>query len=85
MVRSQNDLYMVNLNAEGNSNHDNLMTSLGTEKLTLAELQRAAVNILRVILDLPVMEPDAATDDSAGAKQCPSAEFGEIKSRVIID
>ena len=43
MVRSQNDLYMVNLNAEGNSNHDNLMTSLGTEKLTrrqFASLQR---------------------------------------------
>lgn len=56
MVRSQNDLYMVNLNAERNSNHDNLMTSLGTEKLTLAELQRSAVNILRVLLDLPAME-----------------------------
>lgn len=85
MVRSQNDVYMVNEDAESNSNNDNLTSSLGTQKLTLAELQRSAANILRVLLELPAMEISCETEAPVYAKLRESAEFGDIKSRVLID
>ncbi len=58
MVRSQNDVYMVinNNGAEINSNHDDLEEALETGRLTIAELQRCAMNILKFILHSPVME-----------------------------
>ena len=56
MVRAQNDLYMVTADAEAAADKDNLLRSLGTEKVTLGELQRCALNLLNVIMHMPVME-----------------------------
>ncbi len=58
MIRSQNDLYMVVEDAEANSKKDNTLESMGTEKLTLGEVQRSAMNVLKVIMRLPVMDRD---------------------------
>ena len=56
MVRAQNDLYMVTADAEEAADKDNLLRNLGTEKVTLGELQRVAMNVLRIIMHMPVME-----------------------------
>ena len=56
MVRSQNDIYMVVPDAEDAVEKDNLLISLGTEKVTLGELQRCAMNVLGVVMKMPVME-----------------------------
>ena len=56
MVRSQNDMFMVVSDSEGNSNNDNILESVGTPKLTLGEVQRGAMNVLRVVIDMPVMD-----------------------------
>lgn len=56
MVRAQNDLYMVTADAEEASDKDNLLRNLGTEKVTLGELQRVAMNVLRIIMHMPVMD-----------------------------
>ena len=85
MVRSQNDIHMVNEDAQGNSNKDNLMSSLGTDKLTLAELQRSALNILRVLLELPAMEISCKTEAPMYSGLRESEGATDIKSRVIID
>ena len=52
-VRAQNDLNMVNADAEKNSGHDNLDSALLEGKLTRAELARGASNILRFLLKTP--------------------------------
>ena len=52
-VRAQNDLNMVNGDAEANSGHDNLESALAEGKLTRAELARGAGNILRFLLKTP--------------------------------
>lgn len=84
MIRSQNDIYMVNEDAENNSNNDNLLTALGTEKLTLPELQRSAVNILKVLLELPATEILYGEEPSECSDlMCPIPE--KMESRVIID
>lgn len=54
-VRSQNDLNMVNADADTNSNGDNLAEGLAAGKVTLGELQRASVNICNVLLKMPAM------------------------------
>ena len=58
MVRAQNDVYMVinNNGAEINSNHDDTEAAVEEGRLTIAELQRCAMNILRFILAAPVMK-----------------------------
>ncbi len=56
MIRSQNDLYMVVTDSQANSNQDNTMQSLHTEKLKLGEVQRSVINVLNVIMRLPVMD-----------------------------
>ena len=56
MVRSQNDIYMVVPDAEDAVEKDNLLRSLGTEKVTLGELQRCAMNVLSIIMKMPAME-----------------------------
>jgi len=85
MVRSQNDLYMVNEDAENNSNNDNLMSSLGTEKLTLAELQRAAANILRVLLELPTMDILSGSEAPVYSELRNESMPDVIKSHILID
>lgn len=58
MVRAQNDVYMVinNNGAEINSNNDDIEKAIEEGYLTIAELQRSAMNILRFILAAPVMK-----------------------------
>ena len=58
MVRAQNDAYMVvnNNGAEINSNGDNTEAAIIEGRLTVGELQRASMNILRFILVAPVIE-----------------------------
>ena len=58
MVRAQNDVYMVinNNGAEINSNNDDIEKAVAEGYLTIAELQRCAMNILRFILAAPVMK-----------------------------
>ncbi|KHT47040.1 glycoside hydrolase family 3 protein [Vibrio sinaloensis] len=58
MLRAQNDLYMVveNDGAQRNAMEDDTLAALESGALTLAELQRSAMNICRFILNAPVME-----------------------------
>lgn len=51
MIRAQNDLYMVCLDAEAENQDDNTLSSLAQGKLTLGELQRSAANICRFLLN----------------------------------
>lgn len=67
MVRSQNDVYMVvnNNGAEVNSNNDNTEESIANGRLTVGELQRAAINICNFILASPVIERELVDTDIA--------------------
>ena len=56
MIRSQNDIYMVVQNSEENSNGDNLEECLKNGTLSRADLQRSAMNILKVLLRLPIID-----------------------------
>jgi beta-glucosidase len=58
MVRAQNDIYMCvnNDGAETNAWHDNLEESLQNGRLTVAELQRSAKNILGFLLHSPCID-----------------------------
>ncbi|ONI44155.1 beta-glucosidase, partial [Candidatus Epulonipiscioides gigas] len=53
MVKAQNDVYMVvgNYGAEINDNEDNIAQYLANGKLSLAELQRCAMNICKFALN----------------------------------
>jgi len=53
MVKAQNDLYMVTMNANENSNHDNTEDSLKDGSLSRAYLQQCAINICNVVSELP--------------------------------
>lgn len=79
MVRSQNDVYMVvnNNGAEVNSNNDNTESSVKEGRLTIGELQRAAMNICRFILNAPVIERELVDTDVA--KHYPSVSLEEAK------
>ena len=65
MVRAQNDLYMVvnNDGAEINAAHDNIEEALENGKLTIGELQRAAINICRFILNTEAMDREIPTKE----------------------
>lgn len=55
MVRAQNDVYMVvkNNGAAQNASGDNTEQALKEGRLTIGELQRSAMNILRFLLEVP--------------------------------
>ncbi len=78
MVRAQNDLYMVvnNYGAEINAGGDDTMKALEQGRLTLGELQRNAMNILRFLIqtesmkragaekkEITVLQPLASADE----------------------
>ncbi len=56
MVRGQNDVYMVVTDSESNSGGDNTLEGLKDGRITRGELQRAADNICRALMKLPVMD-----------------------------
>jgi len=55
MVRSQNDLYMVNNDAKTNSNNDNSADGLAAGTVTRGEFLRSAENICRFLLRSPAL------------------------------
>lgn len=67
MVRSQNDVYMVvnNNGAEINSNKDDTEASVEEGRLTVGELQRAAINICNFILNAPAIHRELVDTDVA--------------------
>jgi beta-glucosidase len=56
MVRAQNDLFMVTVDALQNTQDDNTMESLKAGTLTRGELQRSAANICRFLMNSPCIE-----------------------------
>ena len=79
MVRSQNDVYMVvnNNGAEINSNNDDTEKSVEEGRLTVGELQRAAINICNFILSAQVIERELIDTDVAN--HYPSVPVSEAK------
>lgn len=55
MVRAQNDLYMVNADALGNSGGDNAAQGLAEGKVSRGDFQRCAENICRFLLKSPAL------------------------------
>ena len=53
MIRAQNDLYMVTSDSKTNANGDDTAAALAEGRITRGELQRAAYNICRFLLDTP--------------------------------
>ena len=53
MIRAQNDLYMVTFSSEKNANGDDTAEGLAEGRITRGELQRAARNICRFLIDTP--------------------------------
>ncbi len=53
MIRSQNDLYMVVSNAKANSSNDDTEIALQHGRLSRAEAQRTAKNIIKFLLKTP--------------------------------
>lgn len=56
MIRGQNDVYMVVSDSLTNSGGDNTLEGLAAGVISRGELQRAAGNILKALMRLPVME-----------------------------
>lgn len=56
MIRGQNDVYMVVSDSLTNSGRDNTLEGLQRGTVTRGELQRAAGNICRALMKLPVMD-----------------------------
>ena len=56
MIRAQNALYMVAKSAENNTNDDDTAQGLAEGRITRGELQRAARNICRFLLDTPAFK-----------------------------
>lgn len=86
-VRSQNDLNMVNTDADSNSNGDNLVEGLAAGRVTLGELQRTAMNICRVLLKMPALwhakgELDALDQELA---QLVSENDKESQSMILME
>jgi beta-glucosidase len=53
MIRAQNDLYMVTADSGTNANGDDTAQALAEGRITRGELQRAAYNICRFLMDTP--------------------------------
>lgn len=64
MIRSQNDLYMVVVDAVSNSGNDNLAQSLADGRLRYSELCRSAANICSFLMHMPAFS-------RAQGKSCP--------------
>lgn len=56
MIRGQNDVYMVVNDSAANSGGDNTLQGLRMGTITRGELQRAAANVCRALMKLPVMD-----------------------------
>ncbi len=62
MIRSQNDLYMVVVDAVANSGNDNLAQALADGRLRYSELCRSAGNICRFLMRMPTFRRSQGED-----------------------
>ena len=87
MVRSQNDVYMVvnNNGAEINSNNDDTEKSVEEGRLTVGELQRAAINICTFILNAPVINRELVDTDVAKHYGAVSEDKAEYDVQKLAD
>ena len=81
MVRAQNDVYMVCANGEDHT--DNVQQALADGRLTRAELQRCAKNILSFLLDTHAMKRFMGEDEKVEVEGKPAETIDEeAASRV---
>lgn len=74
MVRAQNDLFMVTVDALKNTQDDNTAESLANGTLTRGELQRSAANICRFLMNSPCIEERKKTNVDGGEEDDRPAE-----------
>jgi len=89
MVRAQNDLFMVTVNAEENSQKDNSAEALKMGSVTRGEYLRSAGNICRYLLRTPAYrhmlgEEDALDRELSALTAQEAEDFGEIV-RIAIE
>ena len=81
MVRAQNDVYMVCANGEDHT--DNVQQALADGRLTRAELQRCAKNILSFLLDTHAMKRLMGEEEKVEVEGKPAETIDEeAASRV---
>ena len=80
MIRSQNDVYMVCPDASVNSSDDNMMEELEAGKLTLGEIQRCAMNVLRFSMKTPAFARVRGTLDDVEVLGGPKQEIEDFDS-----
>ncbi|MBQ8245992.1 MAG: glycoside hydrolase family 3 protein [Lachnospiraceae bacterium] len=80
MVRAQNDVYMVCPDASVNSSHDNMMAELEGGQLTLGEIQRCAMNVLRFAMHTPAFERVRGTLENVEVIGGPKQEIEDFDS-----
>lgn len=80
MVRAQNDVYMVCPDASVNSSNDNMMTELEAGQLTLGEIQRCAMNVLRFAMHTPAFERVRGTLENVEVMGGPKQEIEDFDS-----
>ena len=87
MVRAQNDAYMVvnNNGAEINSNGDNTEAAIIEGRLTVGELQRASMNILRFILVAPVIERELIDTNTSNQHQMQNMKFRNLQMMLRLN
>ncbi len=84
-VRAQNDLNMVNGNAEENSNGDDLSAALKLGKLKRAELVRSAMNICRFLLQTPVYRHMLGEESALDKELAATISDEDAKLQDMID
>ena len=80
MVRSQNDVYMVCPDASKNSSGDNLLAELEAGELTLGELQRTAINVLKFAMKTPAFARIRGTLDKVEVIGGPKQDIEDFDS-----
>ncbi len=84
-VRAQNDLNMVNGNAETNSNGDDLEKALQDGRLSRAELARCAENILRFLLKSPAYRHLLGEESELDEELKSAVTAEDVRLQEIID
>lgn len=93
MARSQNDVYMVCPDASVNSSGDNILAELESGELTLGEIQRNAMNVLKFSMKTPAFARVLGTLENVevigGPKQdiedFDSVEYYELGEEYIVN
>lgn len=80
MIRSQNDVYMVCPDASINSSNDNMMEEYEAGNLTLGEIQRCAMNVLRFSMHTPAFARVRGTLDEVEVIGGPKQEIEDFDS-----